>query len=240
MSGMAKSGGNLSAAPENAAASAEAGKKRKRNSRDAEATRAAILQAAIAEFAREGYGGARVDKISQRAGANERMLYYYFGSKEELFRAVLESVYDELISAERALDLHAVHPVEGVRRFIAFTWTYYLDHPEFISLVNTENLYKAEHVRRSQRVQSLSLPQVDILRDLLERGQASGCFRTDVEPIEMLLTVTSLAYFYQSNTHTSSHYLGQDLAEPIAQQRWLTHITRVVLEFLERARSDLD
>ena len=232
MTDVEKVDGTLAERPENAAGEAGTRKIRKRGNRDAEATRAAILQAATAEFAREGYGGARVDKISQRAGANERMLYYYFGSKEELFRAVLESVYDELISAERALDLHALHPVDGVRRFIAFTWTYYLDHPEFISLVNTENLYKAEHVRRSQRVQSLSLPQVDILRDLLGRGQASGCFRADVEPVEMLLTITSQAYFYQSNTHTFSHYLGQELAAPAAQERWLKHITRVVLEFL--------
>lgn len=228
MSGVEKSGVSLPAELEGMGA----GRGRKRGNRDAEATRAAILQAAVAEFAREGYGGARVDKISQRAGANDRMLYYYFGSKEGLFRAVLEFVYDELISAERALDLHAVHPVEGVRRFIAFTWTYYLDHPEFISLVNTENLYKAEHVRGSQQVRSLSLPQVDILRDLLGRGQALGCFRTDVEPVEMLLTITSLAYFYQSNTHTFSHYLGQDLAAPAAHERWLKHIIRVVLEFL--------
>ena len=205
---------------------------RKRAPRDSEAARAAILKAAIDEFAREGYGGARVDKISRSAGTNERMPYYYFGSKEGLFRAALEAVYGDLIGAEQALDLETTEPVEGVRRFIAFTWTYYLEHPEFISLLNTENLYKAVHVRESQRIQSLSFPQVGILEDLLTRGQAAGCFRQDVEPVEMLLTITALAYFYQSNTHTFSHYLGQNLAAPAARERWLQHITRVVLEFL--------
>ncbi len=205
---------------------------RRRAPRDPDAARAAILEAAIHEFAQEGYGGARVDKISRRAGTNERMPYYYFGSKEGLFRAALEAVYGDLIGAEEALDLHDADPVDGIRRFIAFTWSYYLAHPEFISLLNTENLYKAAHVRESQQIRSLSSAQRSILGDLLARGQAAGCFRQDVDPVHMLLTITALAYFYQSNTPTFSNYLGQDLAEPDARARWLAHITRVVLEFL--------
>src|SRR6478672_5348684 len=104
--------------------------------RDAERTEAGILAAATAEFARYGLGGARVDRIAERAGANKRMLYYYFGSKEALFLAVLEESYAAIRSAERDLDLEHRDPREALKRLVAFTWRYYLEHPEFMTLLN--------------------------------------------------------------------------------------------------------
>jgi AcrR family transcriptional regulator len=85
-----------------------------KNGRDPEKTRQRILDAATAEFARHGLGGARVDRLAQRAGANKRMLYYYFGSKEALFLAVLEAAYQRIRDAERALDLEHRDPREAL------------------------------------------------------------------------------------------------------------------------------
>src|SRR5207244_277706 len=110
-----------------------------RPARDADRTRAAILDAATTEFARHGLGGARVDRISAAAGANKRMLYYYFGDKEGLFLAVLEAAYARIRGAEQQLSLLDVAPVESVRRLIEFTWNYYVAHPEFMTLLNSEN-----------------------------------------------------------------------------------------------------
>ena len=117
-------------------------------SRDPEATRAAILAAATDEFAAYGLGGARVDRIAERAGINKRMLYYYFGQKEDLFLAVLEQAYENIRGEERKLNLTQVEPIEAIRRLIGFTWDYYLENPSFLNLLNSENLHKAAHIAK--------------------------------------------------------------------------------------------
>ena len=188
-----------------------------------------ILSAATTEFAAAGYGGARVERISRSAGTVDRMLYYYFGSKEGLFRSVLEDAYEKLGAAEQRLRLAGVDPVRGMRELVAFTWNYYLQHPEFIRLLNSENLHRGEHVRKSRRVKSLSFPLLSILTDLLARGKVQGEFRHDANPVQLYITVAALAYFYLSNRYTLSRFLGYDLMARGARARWLRHISAVVL-----------
>jgi AcrR family transcriptional regulator len=188
-----------------------------------------ILSAATTEFAAAGYGGARVERISRSAGTVDRMLYYYFGSKEGLFRSVLEDAYEKLGAAEQRLRLAGVDPVRGMREPVAFTWNYYLQHPEFIRLLNSENLHRGEHVRKSRRVKSLSFPLLSILTDLLARGKVQGEFRHDANPVQLYITVAALAYFYLSNRYTLSRFLGHDLMARSARGRWLRHISAVVL-----------
>src|SRR5256714_4466701 len=108
--------------------------------RDADRTQQEILAAAMTEFSQHGFGGARIDGIAERAGVNKRLIYYYFGSKEALFLAVLEQTYADIRSAERALHLENLAPADAVRRLVAFTWQHYLQHPEFLTLLNSENL----------------------------------------------------------------------------------------------------
>jgi AcrR family transcriptional regulator len=195
-----------------------------------------ILDAATEQVATAGYGGARVERISRSAGTVDRMLYYYFGSKEGLFRAVLEDAYEKLGAAEQRLRLVGAEPVRGMRELVAFTWDYYLEHPEFIRLLNSENLHRGEHVRKSRRVQSLSFPLLSILTDLLARGKAQGKFRRDADPVQLYITVAALAYFYLSNRYTLSRFLGVDLMARGQRERWLQHITNVVLGHVARKR----
>ncbi|HVO06879.1 MAG TPA: TetR/AcrR family transcriptional regulator, partial [Burkholderiaceae bacterium] len=148
--------------------------------RDREQTRARILAAAKAEFARGGLGGARVDRIAALAGANKRMLYYYFDSKDGLFRAVLEATYEHIRESEKAMHLEEVDPPEAIRRLIAFTWNYYLEHPEFLSLLNSANLHRAEHLKQSTKVRRMHSPFVAMIREILQRGVRSGVFRDGV------------------------------------------------------------
>jgi AcrR family transcriptional regulator len=182
--------------------------------RDAEATRARILKAAVREFARQGFAGARGGRIARAARSSERMLYYYFGSKEGLFRAALESVYASLRDAERALQLSDRPPAQALEAFCVFVWRYYLDHPEFIGLVNTENLYGARHLRKSPQLGELVTPVIGLLAELLGRGARAGVFREGVDAAELYLAIASLGYFYLSNQHTLSAVLGRDLLEP--------------------------
>jgi len=185
-----------------------------RRRRDPEATRARILKAATAEFARHGFAGARGERIAARARSSERMLYYYFGSKEGLFRAALEAVYAALRDAERALRLDERPALEALEGFCRFVWRYYVDHPEFISLVNTENLHQARHLRKSPRVHELVSPVVGMLGELLERGERERVFRAGIDPVELYLAIASLGYFVLSNQHTLSAVLARELREP--------------------------
>ncbi len=194
--------------------------------------RARIRTAAVAAFAEKGLAGARVDDIAARAGVNKRMLYHYFGNKEALWLAALEDVYAEQIAAENALDLANAEPVAGIRRLVAFLWEFYLDHPEFVALVNTENLHRARYLRRSARVPAMHSRLVAGLETLLARGRAQQVFRADVDPVQLFVTCAALAYFYQSNCHTLSTVFGRDLMSARARVQRLGHITDVVLGYL--------
>jgi len=200
--------------------------------RDPEQTQARILEAAKAEFARSGLGGARVDRIAEVAGVNKRMLYYYFGSKDDLFRAVLEAVYAHVRESEKALRLEEIEPVEAIRRLVAFTWQYQLQHPEFLSLLNNENLHRAEHVKQSTRVRTMHSPFVEMIGHILERGVQTGVFRAGVDAIQLYITIAGLSYFYLSNNYTLSAIFGRNLKGKKACDERLIHITDVVLGYL--------
>lgn len=205
--------------------------------RDARRTRRAILAAATAEFSAHGFGGARVDAIAKRAGANKRMLYHYFGNKEDLYLSVLEQTYAGIRRAEARLNLAHFDPQEGMRRLVVFTWEYYLKHPEFISLLNTENLLEARHLKRSKRIHDLHGPLVSMLADLIKRGEETGQFRRGVNPTQLYITIASLGFFYLSNRHTLATIFGRtlDSRESLAVRR--DHIIDVVLGYLREGPS---
>jgi AcrR family transcriptional regulator len=202
--------------------------------RDPEASRARILDAATAEFARHGFGGARVDRIAGAAAANKRMLYYYFGNKEALFRAVLERTYEGIRAAERELSLADLPPEEGIRRLVEFTWDYFLRHPEFIRLLNTENLHAAHHLKRSAQIRSMNSPLIATLRTLLARGRRSGAFRGGVDALQLYISIAALSYFFLSNSHTLSTVFGRDLSSPAERKARLAHMIDLVLGYLRR------
>ena len=193
-----------------------------------------ILKAATAEFARFGLGGARVDRIAARAGANKRMLYYYYGNKEALFLAVMEASYARIRNAERRLKLGEIDPEEGIRRLVEFTWAYYLKHPEFLTLLNSENLHKARHIKRSKNIPLMHSPFVATIEGLLERGVRAGQFRRGVDPVQLYISIASLSYFYQSNRHTLSTVFERDLFSPRNRAERLKHMVELVLGYLRK------
>ncbi|MFV0384818.1 TetR family transcriptional regulator [Paracoccus sp. (in: a-proteobacteria)] len=195
----------------------QASKARARDSkpriRDAEATRGRILAAAKREFSRLGLAGARVDTIADKARANKRMIYHYFGNKEALFQAVIEQAYVDIRTAETRLNLEDLPPVEALERLVRFTWTYYLDNPEFITLVNSENLHRAKHLKKSPLVQSYSRQYVDLVANILERGTAEGVFREGVNPVQLNITIAAIGYYYLTNRFTGSIIYERDLMD---------------------------
>ena len=203
--------------------------------RDADRTQQTILRAAMVEFADKGLGGARIEAIADRAGVNKRLLYYYFDGKDQLFLAVLEQTYDDIRSAEQALHLEAVEPVEALRMLVAFTWNHYVAHPEFLNLLNSENLHRARHLKQSARIRDMNSPLIETLGDVLERGRRAGVFRGGVDPVQLYISIAGLAYFYLSNNPTLSTIFGRDLMSGKAMAERLSHITEVVMGYVLRA-----
>src|SRR5882757_4342187 len=212
-------------------------KARARTPRDPGRTQAGILAAATQEFARYGLGGARVDRIAVRAQTNKRMLYYYFGNKELLFLAVLEAAYARIRAAETNLSLLDVEPAESIRRLIEFTWDYYLAHPEFLTLLNSENLHRARHLKRSREVRAMNSPVIETLAEVLARGKRQGEFRGSVDALQLYISIAALSYFYLGNNHTLSAVFGRNLASTDARRERLAHMTAVILGYLRPARS---
>jgi AcrR family transcriptional regulator len=200
--------------------------------RDPEGMRLRILEAAKQEFAAHGLAGARVDRIAANAGANKRMLYYHVGNKEDLYLAVLEGAYEKIRSEERGLDLEHLDPPEAIERLIDFTWNYFIRNPEFLALLNTENLAKARHLKRSTKVKSMHSPFVEMIRTVVTRGVESGDFRVAIDPVQLYISIAALCFFYLSNSATLSVIFGRDLLKKEARDERLAHMVALVLAAL--------
>lgn len=204
-----------------------------RRTRAPDQTREAILRAAVAEFAREGYGGARVDRISKAAKSNDRMLYYYFKSKEKLFHQVIEHCYAGLVASEEALDLDFSKPRQALAALVAFNWNYYWSHPELLSILAAENLFKGRHVKNNIR-RSFANTQFEMLGRVLQSGVERGEFKPNCERLHLYLSILSLTYFYRANLYTLSSYTQIDLADQDMRNAWLAHVQAMIEDSMKR------
>jgi len=200
----------------------------------AQATREGILRAAIKVFAKHGYAGGRIEQISKAAKSYDRMIYYYFGSKEGLFVAALEEIYRRFNEAESELVLQTEEPEAALRQVIGFMWAYYLKHPEFITLLNTENLHRGKHIAKSTSAREYSSPAVGVIGQVLVAGVARGHFREGLAARDLYLMVAGLCYFYLSNRFTLSAFLGEDLEAPAALQHWQGVVVDTVLRAVRK------
>ena len=202
--------------------------------RNADRSQQAILAAARDEFAEHGLGGARMERIAERAALDKRLIYYYFENKDSLFLAVLEDTYLNIRKAEKQLRLNDLPPAEAVRKLTEFTWNYYLAHPEFLTLLNSANLHRARHLEGSTRARELNTPLIQTLGAVLERGREAGVFRGGIDPMQLYISIAGLCYFYLGNNHTLSAIFGRNLMSPKARSERLSHICDVILGYVLR------
>lgn len=200
--------------------------------RDPQKTKAAILRAARVEFCEQGFNGARVDAIAARAKANKRLLYHYYGNKEALYLAVLLDAYQEIRRGERQLHLDQHNPLEAMDRLVRFTFRHFLANPWFPRLLSNENLQNARFLKQLPDIPALHSPLVGQLRALVERGGKSGVFRSDVDPVQLYISIAGLGYFYVSNIHTLSVIFDRDLAQFAMVQEREAHAVRMILDYL--------
>src|SRR3984957_7998808 len=200
--------------------------------RNPEASRARILDAARIEFVSYGLSGGRVDRIAAQSGVNKNLIYHYFGSKDALYLAVLERIYPDLRARQRDQDLRSLPPVEGMKRLVSSTFDHFVATPDLIRLMSIENIHYAEHLKSSRTTKSLYSGLLDTIRILLKRGQEQGVFRGHVDPVDLYLSISGLAYFFLSNQHTLSWLLDRDLAARRRVLRRRQHVVEMVLSYL--------
>jgi AcrR family transcriptional regulator len=201
-------------------------------SRNPDTTRTDILNAAREEFAMSGLGGARVDKIAEKSGANKRMIYHYFGSKEDLFAAVIEDAYAAIRISEMKLQLDNLAPEDALKKLVEFTWSYYLKNPEFITLVNSENLHKAKHIAGNQNLKKLQQAYVEGVDGILQRGVLSGVFRPGIDAIQLCITIAAIGFYYLNNRHTSGALFGFNFTSDAALKARLVFNTDTVMRMV--------
>ena len=200
--------------------------------RDADRTRAEILDLATREFADRGYAGARVDEIAAKTSTTKRMIYYYFGSKEQLYVAVLERAYQMIRSVEQELDVEHLDPVDAIRQLAELTFDHHESHPDFIRLVSIENIHRAEHLRKSPMLSGLADPAVAVLGRILERGRESGVFREDVDALDLHLMISSFCVFRAANRHTIQAIFNRDMLASEHRKHYRAMLGEMVLGYV--------
>lgn len=199
-----------------------------------EKTREDILRAAVAEFVAHGLSGARVDAIAERTRTSKRMIYYYFGSKEQLYVEVLEKLYGDIRSTESQLNLAELGPVEAIHRVVEFTFDHHDRNVDFVRIVCIENIHNGENVKQSQTIQAKSQNILKALDDILRRGEAEGLFREGVLAIDLHLMISSFCFYRISNRHTFSEIFQIELWNEEVKQRHKAMICDAVLRYLRR------
>jgi AcrR family transcriptional regulator len=200
--------------------------------RDKERTRAEILRIATEEFARQGYAGARVDEIATRTSTTKRMIYYYFGGKEQLYVAVLEKAYSRIRDAERTIDVGRLDPVAAIRRLAELTFDHHDAHPDFIRLVSLENIHEAAHLATLPTLHELRAPAIELISRILAAGRAQGVFTAPADALDVHMLISSFCVFRIANRHTFGALFGRDLTDPARRASQRTMLGDVVVAYL--------
>ena len=201
-------------------------------SRDADRSQLAILDSARDEFAQRGLAGARIDSIAEAAGVNKRLIYYYFGSKEQLFVAVLERAYAEIREAEQTIDVDHLDPIAAIRRLAELTFDHHEAHPYFTRLVAIENIHRAEHIAGREDFAGQNSPAIELIERILERGYRHAAFRREVDALDLHMMISAFCVFRMANRHTFGAIFGRDPADPALRERYRQMLGDMVVDYL--------
>ncbi len=193
-----------------------------------------IIDVATREFSEKGLAGARIDVIAEAMRTSKRMIYYYFGSKEGLYIAVLQDAYRRIRHIEAELHLEDLSPEDALRRLVGFTVDYQLANPDFVRLVMTENIHRGEYLAQSKNIRQLNVPAIDGLRKLYDRGVAAGTFRSGLDMIDLHMSISALSVFNVANRHTFSFIFQRDLESPAALIARRDSVMEMVVRFVRK------
>jgi len=197
---------------------------------DSEETRANIIEVATREFSDKGLAGARIDEIADKTNSSKRMIYYYFGGKDELYRAVLERSYANIREREIVENFEALPADEALAAHVAHTFDYHASHPEFIRLVMNENIHRAEHLQHVSGIKDRNQMVIASLQAIIDKGVTAGLFRHDIDPVDLHMSISALCFFNVSNRHTFSTIFSRDIGAPDAMARRREQVVAMILK----------
>lgn len=191
-----------------------------------------LLDIATEEFVEKGLAGARIDEIAGKS--TKRKIYYYFGGKDELYRAVLERAYRHVRASENDVDIETGSAVEALRRLIEHDVHYHSEHPELVRLVMNENIHRGGHLEQIEGVRDSNGRVIQILGRIIARGEAEGSFRKGIDPIELHMNVTALAFYNVSNQFTFAYNFGVDMTGQAAVERRAKQVADIILAWVTK------
>lgn len=180
---------------------------------DPERTKADIIKVATQEFSENGYSGGRVDEIAERTKTSKRMIYYYFESKDGLYRTVLLEYYAKLRGAEQELHLDDKPVLEAFTQLVEFTFDWHQTHAEGVRLVMVENIHRARHLAALPSIEPVNVRALKLVERLVERGVTEGVIRKGIDPVQLYLSIAALCFFNVSNRYTIATIFGHDMGE---------------------------
>ncbi len=200
--------------------------------RDAAATKERILQAGMAEFGAKGYGGARTEDIAKRAKCNIRMLYHYFGGKQDLYTACVQRVYSRIREEERKLSLSELEPLEAIRRLVQFTFDHMRNNPDFVYIAGVENTQRGRFIKKISPLANAAMDLIETIEEILERGVRAKVLREGLDAFQLYISILSLSYLHLSNRYTLSATYGRDLADASWLDERRQHVTELILSYV--------
>lgn len=195
-------------------------------------TMANIMEVAAREFGEKGLAGARIDEIAEATHTSKRMIYYYFGSKEGLYLAVLEDAYRSVRAIESQLHLGDLEPEHALRTLVGFTFDHHQRNENYIRLVMNENMQRGQFMAQSKVIHDVNVPAISAIRDLYERGVAAGVFRSGLDPVDIHASISALTFFNVSNQHTFGLIFKLDPRSPEAAARRRECIIDMVVRYV--------
>lgn len=186
----------------------------------------------MAEFGEKGLAGARIDEIAAATDTSKRMIYYYFGSKEGLYTAVLEESYRRMRQNEASLHLEDLEPEQALRKLVAFTFDHHNSNEPYIRTVMSENMNRGQYMAKSKFMQELNVPAIQSIADVYKRGVAAGVFRPGLDPLDIHASISALAFFNVSNRHTFDLIFKRDGRSPQAHDQRRANVVEMILRYL--------
>jgi TetR/AcrR family transcriptional regulator len=202
----------------------------KPTSRNPEATRKKLLEAAYDEFGLHGLSGGKIERVARRAKVNKRLVYHYFKDREGLYSAVLEHAYSLIHRNDDEIKLDMSDPVRALEVLIDRTFERVLALPKVSALIADENQHKAKHIRNAPWMRALHSRLMHQIRAMLKAGNKTGVFRTQVDPVHLFMSILGLSLIYFTNMHTMSVVFSRDLTTRRERTLWKKHIFRLCLD----------
>ncbi len=199
---------------------------------DADQTRNNILEVASREFADKGLSGARIDEIAQKTSSSKRMIYYYFGGKDELYRAVLERAYSQIRNREADSNFETRPADQALKALIEHTFDYHAEHPEFVRLVMNENIHHGEHIAHVPGLKERNKSVIASLKSIIDQGQSEGLFRQGIDPVDLHMSISALCFYNVSNRYTFSINFGVDLTSAASMAKRRAQVAEIVLAWV--------